>query len=47
MSEREKSPVSTEDQESPAPERPVPEEERRATEGQPPKPSQAEGERED
>jgi hypothetical protein len=39
-------PLPDDGQEAPEPERPVPEYERRAREGQPDKPSQAEGERE-
>lgn len=44
--EQEKSPKSAEEQEAPAPERPVPPEEKRRSTGQPEKPSQAEGSRE-
>ncbi|MBV9109855.1 MAG: hypothetical protein JO306_10650 [Gemmatimonadetes bacterium] len=40
-----KSPHSAGEQDQPEPERPVPDEERRAKDGQPDKPSQAEGER--
>jgi hypothetical protein len=45
MEER-KPPLPADQQDAPEPERPVPEYERRAGEGQPDKPSQAEGERE-
>ncbi len=44
-SEKGKSPLPADEQGSPAPERPVPEEERRRSEGQEDRPSQAEGER--
>lgn len=42
-----KSPHSVQEQRQPEPERPVPDEELRAKDGQPDKPSQAEGERTD
>ena len=44
-SEQGKSPLPADEQDAPLPERPVPGEERRRTEGQEDKPSQAEGER--
>jgi hypothetical protein len=43
--EQGKSPLPSEEQDAPAPERPVPAEEERRTGGQSDKPSQAEGER--
>ena len=43
--ERGKSPLSSDEQDAPEPERPVPADEERRTEGQEDKPSQAEGER--
>lgn len=44
--ERGKSPLPADEQKGPVPERPVPDDERRRSTGQPGKPSQAEGERE-
>lgn len=41
-----RSPRDADGQDAPVPERPVPDEERRREEGQPDRPSQAEGERE-
>lgn len=43
--ERGKSPLPADEQDSPAPERPVPDDEQRRGDGQDDKPSQAEGER--
>ncbi|MET0396660.1 MAG: hypothetical protein ABW277_07550 [Longimicrobiaceae bacterium] len=43
--EQGKSPLPSDEQDAPAPERPVPADEKRRSEGQEDKPSQAEGER--
>jgi len=43
--EQGKSPLPSDEQDAPAPERPVPGDEKRRTDGQEDKPSQAEGER--